>query len=68
MLEEILSESEKYITILKKKIKPSKIKLLSSMKNKKILKYHSRLIYLISVLQDGRLASCSKDNNQFNYL
>ena len=67
MLEEILSESEKYITILKKQLKPIKKKLFSSMKYKKILKYHSRLIYLISVLQDGRLASCSKDNNLIIY-
>ena len=64
ILEKIIEKSKKFITFIQN-IQNSKE--MNSLKCKKIIKSHSKSVNHISILQDGRLASCSSDNSFIIY-
>ena len=64
ILEKIIEKSQKFITFIQN-IQNSKE--MNSLKCKKIIKSHSKSVNHISILQDGRLASCSSDNSFIIY-
>ena len=58
ILEKIIEKSKKFITFIQNIQNIQNSKEMNSLKCKKIIKSHSKSVNHISILQDGRLASC----------